>query len=88
MNQLNELRKLAGLTLVEAKTSSGWFAFNGIEKELPKLVKQNIKVTGLQLSGHGAVEARLEGDKATIQKYLAALWNVDPDGEEINDNWD
>jgi hypothetical protein len=58
--------------------------FNGIEWELWPLQELGIKVVGLRIeAGNGNTIANLEGEESVIKNYLAELWEVDADGEEI-----
>jgi hypothetical protein len=60
--------------------------FNGIESELANLQNLGIRVVGVYSSeGNGNTIANLEGEESVIKNYLAELWEVDADGEEIEE---
>ena len=59
--------------------------FNGIESELSNLGAVGIEVVKLGLGGGGNVEAVLRGEEIEIRNYLARLWDVLPNDDEIND---
>lgn len=59
--------------------------FNGVEDELLVLKSFGIKVTGLGLGGGGNTEATLEGKESVIREYLAHIWGLHADSDEINE---
>jgi hypothetical protein len=60
--------------------------FNGIESELGNLAKAGITVMGLLTEeGNGNTVAVLQGEESVIRGYLAGLWDVEVDGEEIEE---
>jgi hypothetical protein len=84
MFTLNEALKIAGLPqkIEEVKVT---VPFNGYEKEKGNLEKAGIKLSNPGKGGGGNDEVTLTGDEKAIRKYLAKLWNLDTDSEEIDE---
>ena len=60
--------------------------FVGIESELGNLKKAGISVVGLRTEeGNGITHATLSGESRAIRAYLAQLWDVEENGEEIEE---
>lgn len=84
MFTLNEARKFAGLPqqISEAKVD---VMFNNHEGEKANLEKAGIKLSNPRKGGGGNTEVTLTGDEKAIRKYLAKLWDLDTDSEEIDE---
>ena len=59
--------------------------FNGIESELANMQSLGIEVRGVFQEGNGNTQAVLYGAYPVVRKYLANLWEVEEDGEEIQE---
>ena len=79
-----KLRKLAGLT-ESSSTVQVHVPFNGFESQLSALENAGLKVVGVRTGGGGNTEVSIEGHEDAIRKYLAHLWDLDEDSEEINE---
>lgn len=71
--------------LNEGKNKRVTVPFNGIEGHRSKLAKAGIKVVSTGEGGGGNTEATLEGPEKNIRQYLAKLWNLNTDDEEIDE---
>ena len=83
MFNLNEARKFAGLPQIkEAKVD---VMFNNHEDEKANLEKAGITLSNPRKGGGGNTEVTLSGNEKAIRKYLAKLWDMDTDAEEIDE---
>ena len=61
--------------------------FNGIHEEYHNLLMAGIKVLeiGISEKTNGVIQATLYGSEKVMRKYLSSLWEVKPNGDEINE---
>ena len=79
-----QLKKLAGIN-ESSSIKQVDVPFNGVESQLSAIAKAGLKVVGMREGGGGNTEVTLEGPESAIRKYLANLWGLDEDSEEIDE---
>jgi len=85
MLTLNEALKAAGLPQRKLDEVKVTVQFNGYKSELANLEKAGIKLSNPGKGGGGNDSVTLSGEEKSIRKYLAKLWNLDADSDEINE---